>query len=86
MSASKPRVGVLGEAVVPTVDANGKYIMMGMDVIHGSHKTVSDQASVLSMLSRSGGIVMILVGGRGVVGGRSVVQSREKLAQCEEDW
>eukprot|EP00903_Cladosiphon_okamuranus_P022788 g20980.t1 len=28
--------GVLGETVVPTVDANGKYIMKGMDAIRGS--------------------------------------------------
>eukprot|EP00903_Cladosiphon_okamuranus_P016330 g15060.t1 len=30
--------GVLGETVVPTVDANGKYIMKGMDAIRGSQQ------------------------------------------------
>eukprot|EP00903_Cladosiphon_okamuranus_P021626 g19884.t1 len=30
--------GVLGETVVPTVDANGKYIMKGIDAIRGSQE------------------------------------------------
>jgi len=30
--------GVLGETVVPVVDANGKYIMKGLDAIRGSQE------------------------------------------------